>query len=866
MSIIKIIKYFFCALTILSLVLACSSSNTGLVGHAYHNVTAKYNAYFIAREKLQEVYLEMEEAYEPNFNKTLLVFAPIDTNIVKADSAIIADIVKKASIAIQRHEVSKWVDDSYILVGKARFLNQEFEESIETFKYVNVKSENKQTQYSALINLIRTFIEYNEFNNAQAVIDYLSRKKLDKQNQVQFYLHAANFAQQINDPNNLIKYLNAASEIMPSGPERVKVHFILGQLFQKAGFDSFAYRNFESVIRNNPSYNYSFHARLHMAQVTELSDGADIKKIRKYFEQLLKDGKNKEFKDKIYYEMAEFELKQNNLQTALQYYKSSAKESVNNQRQKSFAYHKLGLIYFDQLNEYALAKAYYDSASKIMPVDEEIYPKVAKRQEVLSAFIQQVNTIHTNDSLLSLAKMDSVELDAIFTELRNERLAEEEAEAKRKKREARNKPSTTNNTGFATTSFNTVTNTSGKFYFYDPATVAAGKREFTRLWGNRSLQDNWRFESGQKTNTEVIAAENTVEEKPEVPAENQLSEVELVASEKAGFYSGIPFTEEKQLTLLAETEVAFYKLGNIYNFDLKEKEKAVNTYQELLNRYPETDYKAEILYLLYVYFKEKEPVKSQAYADQLVNNYSSTIFAKLVLNPNYQEESNLASAKVKALYETAYIAYTKEDFKEALKTIDNALSNYPENDYEDNVQLLKAIIIGKTEDRNAYLYQLQQFIKLYPESELLSFSKELLKAVEDYKQKLQELDEIRFIPYFDQAHYFVVLYKNNKALSGLLPDEIEGFAKKFYPNESLNAGNLIFNNEYSMILLSEFKEKKVAESFYRKFNSELSPLKDFKSLQFESFIISKDNFQIFYQSKIADSYETFFKENYSITP
>lgn len=847
---------------------ACSSSNSGFVGHAYHNVTAKYNAYFIAREELNEVYAELEEAYEPNFNKTLLVFAPIDTNIVKADSAIIADVIKKASIAIQRHEVSKWVDDSYILVGKARLVSQAFEESIETFKYVNVNSEQKQTQYNALINLIRTFIEYKEYNNAQAVIDYLSRKKLDKQNRIQFYLHAANFAQRTNDPSNLIKYLNAATEIMPGSQEKVRMHFILGQLFQKAGFDSFAYKNFESVIQNNPTYDYYFHARLHMAQVTELSDGADIKKIRKYFEQLLKDGKNNEFKDKIYYEMAEFELKQNNLNVAIEYYKSSALVSVNNQRQKSFSYHKLGLLYFDELTEYELAKAYYDSASKIMPRDEEIYPKVAKRQQVLSVFIEQINTIDRNDSLLNLANMDSLALNDIFAKIQVQKFAKQESEAKRKRKEARNTVSTSNFGGFAATSFNTVTNTSGKFYFYDAATVAGGKREFSSLWGNRSLQDNWRFESTQiNTNNEVAISpsDETFDDDPLV-VNVVASAKELESTERAAFFTRIPFLEKEQQKLNAQTEIAFYKLGNIYNFDLIEKQKAVETYQELLERYPDTEYRAEMLYLLYVYFKDKNPEQSQKYANELVNNYPKTIFAKLVLNPNYQEESNLASSKVKALYETAYIAYYGDSLAVADSIIDYGLSNYPENDYEDNLHLLRTLIIGKTEDRNTYLYQLQQFVKAYPESELITFAKELLLAVENYKKKLQELDEIRYIPYFEQTHYFVVLYENNKALAGLLPTEIENFAETFYPNETLNAGNLIFNDEYAMILLSEFKDKKVAESFYMKFNSELSPIKDFSSLQFDSFIISKDNFQIFYQSKIADSYELFFKENYKLTP
>lgn len=111
----------------------------------------------------------------------------------------------------------------------------------------------------------------------------------------------------------------------------------------------------------------------------------------------------------------------------------------------------------------------------------------------------------------------------------------------------------------------------------------------------------------------------------------------------------------------------------------------------------------------------------------------------------------------------------------------------------------------------------------------------------------------------------MVVYENNKALSGILPEEIEAFGEKFFPDQDLNAGNLVFDEGNSMVLLSEFEDKKTAEAFYKKFNSDLSPLKDFSTLNFSNFIISKDNFQIFYQAKMVDSYTDFFNLNYEIT-
>jgi tetratricopeptide (TPR) repeat protein len=847
--------------------MACSPENSGLVGYGYHNMTAKYNAYFIANEKLNEVLFEIEEAHKNNFNRILKVKAPIDTNIVNSNSEKIEDIIKKASIAIQRHKVSKWVDDSYILVGIARMLNQEYEESIETFKYVNVNSDDEQTRYEALTYLIRTFTEYGELNNALAVIDYLNRQKLSKSNKRKFYKQAAHYNQIANDPNNLIRYLSATTELMRTGPEKAKYHFILGQLFQKSGLDAFAYENYREVLNNRPPYELSFYARLNMAQVTELSKGDDIKKIRKYFEQLLKDGKNVEFRDKIYYEMAEFELKQGNIKEAIPYYKSSIKESVNNQRQKSFSYHKLGLLYFDELKEYPLAQAYYDSAFQIMPKDEEIYPQVETRQSVLSDFVKQINTINKNDSLLSLAKMDSTSLNEMFLTLREKRLKKEKEEADREKRAKRIKSANTNISSFSDGP-NLQTNTApgGGFYFYDPATVGQGRNTFKRTWGDRSLQDNWRTKRGQifdsddkdeeKVETEIAAKQET---------KTEISEEELLDQERTRFFSTIPFEEEKQLKLMEEMELAYYKLGNIYNFDLQEKKEAVKTYETLLSKFPETEFKAEILYLLYIFYKDKDEDIAKKYSTELLAKFPDSIFAKLVENPNYQEESNLASAKVKVIYEKAYRLYEAENYKAATDEINYGLDNYPENDYEDNLKLLEALITGITDGKNPYKFKLQSFLKDYPNSELYDFAKGLLAAIDNLDIKQQKKEKIKYIPFFDQEHYFVVVYENNKALSGILPEEIEAFGEKFFPDQDLNAGNLVFDEGNSMVLLSEFEDKKTAEAFYKKFNSDLSPLKDFSTLNFSNFIISKDNFQIFYQAKMVDSYTDFFNLNYEIT-
>ena len=164
-------------LSFLSIVL---HSKKNLFSKSYHNTTAHYNAYFFARENLLEIEGIIEESYRRDYDKILMIFPDIDSATIDGQREKLEDIIVKASLAIQRHENSKWVDDSYLLVGKARFYGGDFINAIETFKYVYTQSEEDETRQNALVDLMRTYIHYNEHNNAMAVSDVLMKEGPNK--------------------------------------------------------------------------------------------------------------------------------------------------------------------------------------------------------------------------------------------------------------------------------------------------------------------------------------------------------------------------------------------------------------------------------------------------------------------------------------------------------------------------------------------------------------------------------------------------------------------------------------------------------------------------------------------------------------
>jgi tetratricopeptide (TPR) repeat protein len=286
--------------------LGCSSQSTTWSSKAFHNTTAHYNGYFYAKDEIVKIEKTILKSKNDDYNRILLLYPGVDSTLAKSYDKEIQEAVKMASLAIQRHPNSKWVDDSYILVGKARLYSLDFGNAIQTFKYVNTKGKNPNTRHEAIIQLSRTFIANRELNNAEAAFDYLSKESLSKVNRKNYLLEKAYYYQVREDYDNMVRNLTEATPLLKKRDRPGRIYFIIGQVYQKLGFEAEAFNFYKKCISTNPEYEVDFYARLYMAQVAEISRSRDLASARKSFKKLLKDSKNRDFKDKIYYELGVF--------------------------------------------------------------------------------------------------------------------------------------------------------------------------------------------------------------------------------------------------------------------------------------------------------------------------------------------------------------------------------------------------------------------------------------------------------------------------------------------------------------------------------------------------------------------------------
>ena len=853
----------WCALAILVFfALRCSPEQTSLTSNAFHNTAAHFNGYYYAREEARAVEKTILKSLDDDHNQILRLFPKLDTALASSYKKQTDEIIKMASISIQRHPNSQWVDDNYVMVGLARLYACDFQNAIITFKYVNQKSRDADVRHQALVNLIRTFNEQGEFDRAEEAADFLSKEKLNRTNAKNLHLEKAYLYQVMGNYDKMVRNLTLADSLLTRTDRKGRIYFIIGQVYQQLGFGSEAYNYYRKCLSTTPDYEIDFYARLNMAQVARFDNPAAVKAIRAQFAKMLKDEKNKEFKDKIYYELAQFEWKQKNLKPAIESYKLCVRAG-NNKRIHGQAFLMLGEIHFDTLRKYSLAKAYYDSALTSLPAEFEGYQSIKKRQEILTEYVKYSETITLQDSLLTMAKLDTAVLHKKLDSLEVARNKADEVKKQKKKNVDEDRGN--RNSG----QYESQTAITGDWYFGNPTAVAFGQGEFQRIWGNIPLEDNWRRSNKssvvQDTDTD-ISFNNT--EKPDnnpttLPGgkKNPAATNQKKNSLFDDLYSQLPKTDDDVKKALALIEEAYFKLGDLNYFKLNEKSEAKDLYEKLLSRFPDSKIKPEVLYKLYLITKEMNSDLAEQYKNTLIRDFPTSTYAKILLNPDYLKETSVTAEKQKIIYKEAYQDFSDGQLVASARKIEDALL-LGESNFIPQLELLKVLITGKTEDITRYQFELAEFAKKFPDSPLQLYAQELLTASNTFLENVERAKGIRFVRNLEAAHQFVIVHKQSDRLSNPLVNVLEKLSAAQFKAAKLQTTNLTLTDELTLTFVLEFKDLKTANEYLKIVETTILNKPEFVNYKFDTFVITKENFSTFFRTRALDEYLAFYDRNY----
>ncbi len=716
---------------------SCSQYSNGKISTAYHNTTAHYNAFWIARDRIHEVQLALFKTRQENYNKLMPILLPIDSVTTQPFKQQLDDAIKKASIVAERHQNSKWLDNSYNLIGQARLYKQDLPNAIEVFKFVNTKGTDDNDKHEALIGLMRAYVESGDYPNALNVANYLREQPLNKDNTREFYLTKAYLHQLKGEYAVSAAILDAAFPLLKKGEATARLRLIAGQLYDLVNQPAKAAAEYSNVLKAKPTYDQTFYATIFLLQSSGAAgDAKQAARSTQTFNDMLSDQKNADLRDKIFYTMGLLEARRGNFDRAIGYYRQSVQATTVNTAQIPYTYLELGKLFFENKKDYPKAQMYYDSALALLPQQSADYSTLVNRKKMLDEFVINQTIIQTEDSLQRLAQMNPAALDKLL----DRQIAQKEKKASEQLALAEQITGRSTNMAGAT---NSDLQPGERWMLYNPIQMAQGKQDFNVRWGNRPLEDNWRRSNKEAAQAQAAdnnpinggSSANNINPAPIISPSAALPGqpgpgtpvgdpvANAIKAEKEVLLARVPFTKEAMIQSNQRMEEAYYKLGKIYKFQLNQPNDVISTFEQMLTRFPASTYKPEAYYLLYL--ANEQVSRPSDWKSRLLAEFPNSSYARL-LNRTVASSGSTAGSEAQAqkAYTDLYDLYKAGNLTEALARTETALGQYVGTQIEDKMALLRVILIGHVQGTDAYRQALSEFARDYPNSPLLPRVKE----------------------------------------------------------------------------------------------------------------------------------------------
>ena len=719
------------------------------------NTVTHYNFYFNANNKLNQVLARAKAQNTDDYSK-LLPFYNYSFDGTFAQKKELDSVIYKCTIGILIHDTrNDWIDNLYLLIGKAFFFRKDFDSAYITFQFLNYAfaprekdgyalpiasnanediggnsfmastKENPNiaqkifslppSRNESLVWLVRTHLAKNRFMEAASLIAVLKHDPqfpprlvgdLEEVQALWFYKQSY--------WDSAAYHLERALPVAATHEEMARWEYLIAQLYDRAG-KSFESKTFyERTVRHTYDPVLEVYARLN--SIRQNKDTNDASFIQKNIDALVKmahKDRYEPYRDIIYYTAAQIELERNNKPGAeaflFQCIRSAAGLPFSSQKNKAFL--QLANLSYDD-KKYRPAKNYYDSV-KMADLSLGDISWLPDRKIALSIVVSNMMILQRQDSLQRIADMPPAERDAYIKKLvktlrRQQGLREEEQQ------DSLNPYFPVNSKTSVPDLFSTGAD-NADWYFYNSSLKAKGFSDFRTKWGNRPNVDNWQLSS---------LASQRINKNAERPLANSLDLAGVKAavatkpveiSYKA-LLANLPLTPEVKKKSADSVEKALFALGKIYQEGLPDYPSAIGSYESLLQKVPDTRLREEtLLNLYYCYTKTGDTANADRILQLLKKDYPNGKFTAIAINP---DSANAAanSLKVNAThqYEMIYTAFIEGRFDEALAAKKAADSLYGDKYWTPQLLYIEAVYLIRSRQDPQAKTVLQSIMQKFP--------------------------------------------------------------------------------------------------------------------------------------------------------
>jgi tetratricopeptide (TPR) repeat protein len=897
-------KLFLHTIGIVLLVLlfaGCSTEKNTRASRTFHNVTSHYNIYFNANESIKEGVKRIDENIENDYTRILPIFkssspssagmvrSDMDYAIVKASKLIeVHSITKKPKPKrkrtrkyiefASREEFNKWIDDSYILMGKAYFYQHNFMAAITNFSYVARKFPDEETKYEAYVWLIRSYTELERYTEASEIIRSVQGDdNFPKNLEADLALATADYYKRQGDYLEAVKFLEIANSKIFWKSNRARYQYIIAQLYEEIGEHEKAAAAFNEVTKMNADYAMQFNAMINAAGI--FSGEGDSEKIKKELNKLLRDKKNTDFRDQIYFALGNMYFREGNRDVAIENYRKSVANSFQNQYQRALSAVTLADIYFEDLN-YKGAQAYYDSAMIIIDETYPDYNELAQKYRSLTNLVDNLNTVEREDSLQKVALMPEAERKALIANL----MKEEQERLRNLENLDMQRGSGYYRSNRYRMGMGSQSSGAG-WYFYNPQTVSYGKVTFQQRWGKRALEDNWR-----RSNKNTISLDE-MDEFAEIIDSSQMVVREEDPLKEEFYTQYLPLTDSMMALSHEKIRDALYNAGKIFKSEFSNYERSAGSFEELNKRYPKNIYLLSAcfdLYDLYELTGDKE--KSNYYRNLIISEFPDSKYAQYLVNPNYFVEMEALMDSLNNIYQETFRNYKSGRYKNVIELTGDMKSMKPDSTTLSKIDFMGMVARGTQTDVHNFERLLKGYIETYPKAEPTALAKEILTLIQDSTladyQKLVEMGYIneeiqneellpgnrmendefggKFTYDEDLLHYFAIAYPRDAKIDlNRLKFDIANYNIDHYTKIDFDIETENLDENTALLIVRSLENKEDALIYHGAIIRKAVVFKTLTGINYVNFVISSTNYrQIMTEKSIAD-YLKFFVKNYS---
>ncbi len=735
--------------------------------HIYQNMVTHYNYYFNANNHLNDIIDKAKLNFRDDYTQ-LLPFYNYSLDVTAQDQDI-DSVIYKCNAGIFLHDLrNDWIDNMYLLMGKAYYYRKNFDSATAVFQYINYAFAPKEDGYfvpigsnasktegvftvatkedrnivqklttqppsrnDALLWQAKNYTEAGKFGEAAGLLQILridplfpARLQTDLDEALAYWC----YKQKMYD--SAAAHLSKAVTNVENRQERARREFLTAQLYLLANNNEEAIKWYDRAAEHTLDPVMEVYANLNSINAyPDKSDSLLQQKVK----NLLKLAHKEKYltnRDIIYYALAQIEVQRNDIPDAKQYLLKSTQYSVTNPQQKSRSFLMLADISYDTKN-FIPAKNYYDSIAANYLATDDDKNRVQLRIGALKIITQGLAAIHVEDSLQAIAAMPKAEQDiAIKKAVKQLRklqgLKDDENSTPNFNPAIKGDAATSDlfasapNNGSATTDW----------YFNNPNLKGQGYNSFRTQWGNRPNVDNWRRQSAVDKSLAVNNAKNQAKQDSIENAGGGSNAGQANnSSSYDALYKNLPVTPELLKASNDKITKALFTNAQAFQNKLEDYSAAIDTYDTLNLKYPGNSYEEEALFNLYYCYtklgrnKQADSVKSLMARSFPKGKFTQTIQTGPVA---IVKATDAATQK----YHDIYNLFIEGRFEEAKNQKATADSIYGKSHWTPQLLFIEAIYYVSKRQDSVAINRLNSLSKMYPSSPMAAKAATMISVLQ----------------------------------------------------------------------------------------------------------------------------------------